>query len=55
MRSDPGTCARTSSGATREGMSNKEICCCLKRYLGLELSPLILADFADSAHNGCET
>ena len=34
---------------TKEGMSNKEIHRCLKRYIVRELYPLILADLADSA------
>lgn len=33
---------------TKEGLSNKEIHRCLKRYIVRELYPLILADLADS-------
>lgn len=35
---------------TKEGMSNKEIHRCLKRYIVRELYPLVLADLTDSAH-----
>ncbi|WP_028212723.1 IS110 family transposase [Paraburkholderia mimosarum] len=48
MRSDPRTRAYVER-RTREGMSNKEIHRCLKRYIVRELYPLILADLADSA------
>lgn len=51
MRSDQRTRAyverRTKEG--KEGKSNREIQRCLKRYIGRELYPLILADLADSA------
>ncbi|WP_118186090.1 IS110 family transposase [Paraburkholderia phosphatilytica] len=49
MRSDPRTRAYVDR-RTKEGMSNKEIHRCLKRYIVRELYPLILADLADSAH-----
>ena len=49
MRSDPRTKAYVER-RTREGMSNKEIHRCLKRYIVRELYPLILADLADSGH-----
>jgi hypothetical protein len=48
MRSDPRTRAYVER-RTREGMSNKEIHRCLKRYIVRELYPLILSDLADSA------
>ncbi|MBR8082758.1 transposase, partial [Burkholderia vietnamiensis] len=48
MRSDPRTRAYVER-RTKEGMSNKEIHRCLKRYIVRELYPLILADLADSA------
>ncbi|MDR2155710.1 MAG: IS110 family transposase [Burkholderiaceae bacterium] len=48
MRSDPRTRAYVER-RTQEGMSNKEIHRCLKRYIARELYPLILADLADSA------
>jgi transposase len=48
MRSDPRTRLYIER-RTREGMSNKEIHRCLKRYIVRELYPLILADLADSA------
>jgi transposase len=48
MRSDPRTRAYVER-RTAEGMSNKEIHRCLKRYLVRALYPLILADLADSA------
>ena len=47
MRSDPRTKAYVER-RTGEGMSNKEIHRCLKRYIVRELYPLILADLADS-------
>ena len=47
MRSDPRTRAYVDR-RTKEGMSNKEIHRCLKRYIVRELYPLILADLADS-------
>ncbi|OOA29942.1 IS110 family transposase, partial [Burkholderia cenocepacia] len=47
MRSDPRTRAYVER-RTKEGMSNKEIHRCLKRYIVRELYPLILADLADS-------
>lgn len=49
MRSDPRTRAYVDR-RTKEGMSNKEIHRCLKRYIVRELYPLILADLADSRH-----
>lgn len=48
MRSDPRTRTYVDR-RTKEGMSNKEIHRCLKRYIVRELYPLILADLADSA------
>lgn len=48
MRSDPRTRAYVQK-RTAEGMSNKEIHRCLKRYIVRALYPLILADLADSA------
>ena len=48
MRSEP----RTRTYVTRrtaQGMSNKEIQRCLKRYIVRELYPLILADLSDAA------
>ncbi len=47
MRSEPRTRAYVER-RTREGMSNKEIHRCLKRYIVRELYPLILNDLADS-------
>lgn len=47
MRSDPRTKAYVER-RSKEGMSNKEIHRCLKRYIVRELYPLILADLADS-------
>ena len=47
MRSEPRTRAYVER-RTQEGMSNKEIHHCLKRYIVRELYPLILADLADS-------
>ena len=47
MRSDPRTRAYVER-RTKEGMSNKEIHRCLKRYIVRELYPLILADLTDS-------
>jgi transposase len=47
MRSEPRTRAYVER-RTKEGMSNKEIHRCLKRYIVRELYPLILADLADS-------
>jgi transposase len=47
MRSDPRTRAYVAR-RTAEGLSNKEIQRCLKRYIARELYPLILADLADS-------
>jgi hypothetical protein len=47
MRSDPRTRAYVER-RTKEGLSNKEIHRCLKRYIVRELYPLILADLADS-------
>lgn len=47
MRSDPRTRTYVDR-RTKEGMSNKEIHRCLKRYIARELYPLILADLADS-------
>lgn len=48
MRSDQRTRAYVER-RTKEGMSNKEIHRCLKRYIVRELYPLILADLAESA------
>jgi len=48
MRSDPRTRAYVKR-RTADGMSNKEIHRCLKRYIVRALYPLILADLADSA------
>ena len=48
MRSDQRTRAYVER-RTAEGMSNKEIHRCLKRYIVRALYPLILADLADSA------
>lgn len=48
MRSDPRT-REYVSRRTAEGLSNKEIQRCLKRYLVRALYPLILADLKDSA------
>lgn len=50
MRSDPRTRAYVER-RTKEGMSNKEIHRCLKRYIVRELYPLILADLAGSMHS----
>ncbi|MDQ0627139.1 IS110 family transposase [Paraburkholderia graminis] len=47
MRSDPRTRTYVER-RTKEGMSNKEIHRCLKRYIVRELYPLILADLAGS-------
>jgi transposase len=47
MRSDPRTKAYVQR-RSHEGMSNKEIHRCLKRYIVRELYPLILADLAES-------
>jgi transposase len=47
MRSDPRARVYVDR-RTKEGMSNKEIHGCLKRYIVRELYPLILADLADS-------
>jgi len=52
MISEPRTRAYVESQTT-EGMSNKEIQRCLKRYIIRELYPLIIADLAvanDSLH-----
>ena len=48
MRSEPRTQAYVAR-RTAEGMSNKEIHRCLKRYIVRELYPLILADLGDAA------
>lgn len=48
MRSEPRTRAYVAR-RTAEGMSNKEIHRCLKRYIVRELYPLILADLNDAA------
>ncbi|MFZ6687664.1 IS110 family transposase [Undibacterium sp. SXout11W] len=48
MRSEPRTRAYVER-RTAEGMSNKEIQRCLKRYIVRELYPLILADLASAA------
>lgn len=48
MRSEP----RTQNYVARcaaQGMSNKEIQRCLKRYIVRELYPLILADLSEAA------
>ena len=45
MRSEPRTRAYVAR-RTAEGMSNKEIHRCLKRYIVRELYPIILADLA---------
>ena len=50
MRSDPRSRAYVDR-RTKEGMSNKEISRCLKRYIVRELYPLSLADLADSRRN----
>jgi len=50
MRSDPRTRAYDER-RTKEGMSNKEIHRCLKRYLVRELYPIILADLAESTRS----
>jgi len=47
MRSDLRTRAYVER-RNREGMSNKEIHRCLKRYIVREFYPLIMADLADS-------
>jgi transposase len=47
MRSDPRTRAYVEQ-RTQEGLSNKEIHRCLKRYIVRELYPLIRADLGDS-------
>lgn len=47
MHSDPSTRTHVDR-RTKEGISNKEIHRCLKRYIVRELYPLILADLADS-------
>jgi transposase len=47
MRSDPRTRAYVER-RTAQGLSNKEIHRCLKRYIVRELYPLILADLSDS-------
>ncbi|WP_407945327.1 transposase [Paraburkholderia antibiotica] len=47
-RSDPRNRAYVER-RTKEGMSNKEIHHCLKRYIVRELYPLILADLSESA------
>jgi hypothetical protein len=39
---------RRADRRTKDGMSNKEIHRCLKRYIVRQLYPLILADLADS-------
>lgn len=46
MRSDPRTRAYVAR-RTAQGMSNKEIQRCLKRYIARELYPLLLADLED--------
>jgi transposase len=48
MRSEPRTQAYVAR-RTAQGMTNKEIHRCLKRYIVRELYPLILADLADAA------
>jgi transposase len=50
MRSDARTRAYVAR-RTAEGLSNKEIHRCLKRYIVRALYPLILADLADSARS----
>ena len=48
IRSEPRTQAYVMR-RTAQGMSNKEILRCLKRYIVRELYPLILADLSDAA------
>ncbi len=48
MRSEPRTQIYVARRAA-QGMSNKEIQRCLKRYIVRELYPLILADLSDAA------
>ncbi|WP_148906854.1 transposase, partial [Nitrosomonas communis] len=48
MRSEPRTQSYVARRAA-QGMSNKEIQRCLKRYIVRELYPLILADLSDAA------
>lgn len=48
MRSEPRTQAYVMR-RTAQGMSNKEIQRCLKRYIVRELYPIILADLSDAA------
>lgn len=48
MRSDPRTRAYVER-RTKEGLSNKEIHRCLKRYIVRELYPLIMADLTESS------
>jgi transposase len=48
MRSEPRTQAYVMRRAA-QGMSNREIQRCLKRYIVRELYPLILADLSDAA------
>ena len=49
MRSEPRTRAYVER-RTAEGLSNKEIHRCLKRYIARELYPFILADLAAAAN-----
>ena len=48
MRSEPRTQTYVMQ-RTAQGMSNKEIQRCLKRYIVRELYPIILADLSDAA------
>ncbi len=48
MRSEPRTQSYVARRAA-QGMANKEIQRCLKRYIVRELYPLILADLSDAA------
>jgi transposase len=52
MRSAPRTRAYVDC-RTQEGMSGKEIHCCLERYIARELYPIILAYLADSRCISC--
>jgi transposase len=48
MRSEPRTRAYVERRTAQGMSSNKEIECCLKRYIVRELYPIILADLADA-------
>lgn len=50
MRSDPRTKAYVER-RTSEGLTSKEICRCLKRYIARELYPLILRDLENNLSN----